>query len=192
MDSADSMSETAWSVLDSLAVVPVWIWAAAAFAGAFGIIVLLYIFLILFAPAPRPPRSSEKQYITVLANGAVSQPQSLPCWYDNHVALKEMARNKQIPPEEAYQITDAEVFMSLVVPAYNEQERMSGMLEEAVEYLEEQYGHHGTKSNSSSHGNLQANGQQGEPQRGWEIIIVSDGSKDKTVETALSLREPIS
>lgn len=96
-----------------------------------------------------------------------------------------MARNKQIPPEEAYQITDAEVFMSLVVPAYNEQERMSGMLEEAVEYLEEQYGHHGTKSKSSSHGNLQANGQQSDPQRGWEIIIVSDGSKDKTVETAL-------
>lgn len=185
MDSAVSMPETAWPVLNSLALVPLWIWAAAAFAGVIGIMIVLYIILILFAPAPRPPRSSEKQYITVLADGAVSQPQPLPCWYDNHVALKEMARNKQIPPEEAYQITEAEVFMSLVVPAYNEQERMSGMLEEAVEYLEEQYGYKDTKNRSSGNGSLQASGQRGDPRRGWEIIIVSDGSKDKTVETAL-------
>ena len=75
--------------------------------------------------------------------------------------------------------------MSLVVPAYNEEARMSGMLEEAVDYLQENYGHHGTKSKSSSNGSLQASGQQGDPRRGWEIIIVSDGSTDKTVETAL-------
>ena len=53
---------------------------------------------------------------------------------------------------EKAQISDAEVFMSLVVPAYNEQDRLLGMLEEAVEYLEEQYGHHGTTSKSSSNG----------------------------------------
>ena len=87
--------------------------------------------------------------------------------------------------EEAYQIEAGEVFMSLVVPAYNEEERMSGMLEEAVEYLQESYGHHGTKSKSSSNGSLQASGLQGDPRRGWEIIVVSDGSTDKTVQTAL-------
>ena len=145
----------------------------------------LYISLLLFAPSPRPPRRSEKQYITVQANGKPSQPQPLPCWYDNYVALQQMAREKQIPAEEAYQVSDAEVFMTLVVPAYNEQDRLPGMLEEAVEYLEEQYGHHGTKSKSSSNGTLQASGRQGDPNRGWEILVVSDGSRDKTVETAL-------
>ncbi|KAK3110492.1 dolichyl-phosphate beta-glucosyltransferase [Teratosphaeriaceae sp. CCFEE 6253] len=160
MDSADSVNETVWSTVDAVTSVPGWVWAG-------------------------PPRTSEKQYITVQANGKQLQPQPLPCWYDNYVALQQMARQEQIPPEEAYQVTDAEVFMSLVVPAYNEEDRLPGMLEEAVEYLEEQYGHHGTKSKSSSNGTLQASGQQGDPNRGWEVIIVSDGSRDKTVETAL-------
>ena len=75
--------------------------------------------------------------------------------------------------------------MSLVVPAYNEEQRLSGMLEEAVDYLQESYGHHGTRSKSSSNGSLQASGVQGDPRRGWEILIVSDGSTDKTVQTAL-------
>lgn len=75
--------------------------------------------------------------------------------------------------------------MSVVVPAFNEEHRLSGMLEEAADYLQENYGHHGTKSKSSSNGNLQAVGQQGDARRGWEILVVSDGSTDKTVETAL-------
>ncbi|EMC99028.1 glycosyltransferase family 2 protein [Baudoinia panamericana UAMH 10762] len=185
MDSAESIPETAWSALDMLAQIPIWAWALGAVIGAFGTIVLPYILLLLLAPTPRPPRASEKQYITVGSNGKATQPQALPCWYDNYVALKEMVRQKQIPAEEAYQIGEAEVFMSLVVPAYNEEQRLSGMLEEAVEYLEEQYGHHGTKSKSSSNGSLQASGRQADPRRGWEIIIVSDGSTDQTVETAL-------
>lgn len=87
--------------------------------------------------------------------------------------------------EEAFQVEAGEVFMSVVIPAYNEEERLPGMLEETVDYLQQSYGHHGTKSKSSSNGSLQASGRQGDPRRGWEIIIVSDGSTDKTVETAL-------
>ncbi|KAK5133207.1 hypothetical protein LTR08_008042 [Meristemomyces frigidus] len=185
MDSADSIPEAAWTALDTLAQVPMWAWAIVGIAGAFGITVLLYICFRLIISTPRPPRPSEKQYITVQADGSVSPAQALPCWYDNHVALKEMARQKQISQEEAFQVTDAECFMSLVVPAYNEEERISEMLEEAVEYLEQQYGHHGTRSKSSSNGSLQASGIQGDPRRGWEIIIVSDGSRDKTIDTAL-------
>ena len=97
-----------------------------------------------------------------------------------------MSRKGLIPREESHQITDAECFMTLVIPAYNEMHRLNGMLEEAVEYLEEQYGHHGTPSRSSSNGKLQASGQQGDPRRGWEIILVSDGSTDKTVNVALN------
>jgi dolichyl-phosphate beta-glucosyltransferase len=96
-----------------------------------------------------------------------------------------MARKGLIQHEESFQIEAGEVFMSLVVPAYNEEQRLSGMLEEALDYLQENYAHHGTKSKSSSNGGLQASGSQGDPRRGWEIILVSDGSTDKTVQTAL-------
>lgn len=145
-----------------------------------------YLAIFIFAPNPRPARKSERSYVTVLPNGSISQSQQLPCWYDNHLALKEMVKKKQIAPEESYQISEAELFMTLVVPAYNEEERLSGMLEEAVEYLEQSYGHHGTKSKSSSNGTLQAQGKEADPRRGWEILIVNDGSRDKTIETALS------
>ncbi|KAF2768123.1 hypothetical protein EJ03DRAFT_328498 [Teratosphaeria nubilosa] len=189
MDAANTIPGSLWTLYGWLDEIPVGIWAAGVvilgIAGAFGIIVLLTAALKYLAPVPRLPRRSEKQYITVEANGEVSKPQPLPCWYDNHVALRDMASKGQIPPEQAYQIADAEVSMTLVVPAYNEEARITGMLEEAVEYLEEQYGHHETPSKSSTNGSLQASGQQGDPRRGWEIIIVSDGSKDKTVEIVL-------
>lgn len=96
-----------------------------------------------------------------------------------------MAKDGQISSREAHQAADAELFMTLVIPAYNEQDRLRGMLEEAVEYLEAQYGHHGTKSKSSSNGSMQANGRQADPWRGWEILLVSDGSTDQTIATAL-------
>jgi dolichyl-phosphate beta-glucosyltransferase len=85
--------------------------------------------------------------------------------------------------------------MSVVVPAYNEEDRLAGMLEEAVNYLEHMYGTLGNESEGAietrsmrkrkPNGNA-TNGHATDSAsaRGWEIIIVSDGSTDRTEEVA--------
>jgi dolichyl-phosphate beta-glucosyltransferase len=52
---------------------------------------------------------------------------------------------------------------------------MSGMLEEAVEYLQ-----------STFPQPLQSHSTPGDKPKGWEILVVNDGSSDKTIDTALS------
>lgn len=85
--------------------------------------------------------------------------------------------------------------MSLVVPAYNEEDRLVTMLSEAVEVLQQEYStsidlsdEKGTRKKATTDGNAFPNGhaQSVNPKpQGWEILIVSDGSTDKTVEIAL-------
>ncbi|KAI5288230.1 dolichyl-phosphate beta-glucosyltransferase [Ascosphaera aggregata] len=102
--------------------------------------------------------------------------------------------------------------MSVVVPAYNEEERLPGMLEEAVAYLEANYeiGYsdiNNAKTSNPGTGNdaadthtptrrrrkIQEHIPKSDltttPRRNWEIIIVSDGSTDRTVETALTFTQ---
>ncbi|XP_029028738.1 dolichyl-phosphate beta-glucosyltransferase [Betta splendens] len=55
--------------------------------------------------------------------------------------------------------------LSVVIPAYNEELRMPVMLDEAMEYLE--------------------NRQKQKPSFTFEVIVVDDGSKDKTTEVGL-------
>lgn len=55
--------------------------------------------------------------------------------------------------------------LSVVIPAYNEELRMPVMLDEAMEYLE--------------------NRQKQNPCFTYEVIVVDDGSKDKTTEVAM-------
>ncbi|KAF2138193.1 glycosyltransferase family 2 protein [Aplosporella prunicola CBS 121167] len=90
--------------------------------------------------------------------------------------------------------------MSVVVPAYNEEQRLGGMLEEAVEFLQREYGDaHGAEVEAQSPSvtakslNEEQHVLNGEARgdkvtrkgSGWEILIVSDGSSDKTEEYAL-------
>ncbi|KAL2818441.1 nucleotide-diphospho-sugar transferase [Aspergillus cavernicola] len=187
------MAVTAWSdtcihCAELLASVPPSVILAAVCATAAGLFVSLYIFLSLVAPVPRKSLPEEKTYRTISVDGSITEPRPLPSW---NLAPGSKKGNLTV--------TEPELFMSLVVPAYNEKDRLGGMLEEAVNYLERMYG---TLANGHEEKVLRqrkhaANGQatgsvNGKtansmpPGKGWEIIIVSDGSTDNTEEMAFS------
>src|SRR6266516_325125 len=78
--------------------------------------------------------------MTVDYSGKATAPEQLPCWRDEWLAKREAAQKKGDFSDNDVPIDEAEVFISIVVPAYNEEKRLSGMLEEAVEYLQREYG----------------------------------------------------
>lgn len=182
-------------------------------------------------PEPRKPLPSEKTFTTIEATGSVTAPAPLPCWYDDLARRINAARKKQEQEEEPQekesdiesQIEPAELFMTLVVPAYNEEHRLTGMLEEAVNFLENAYGTGNAgpgdiveiaeekESASTPTGKTtrrrKANGSSTSAPKsslpppssststskptippnatkGWEILLIDDGSTDGTVETA--------
>nr|AAF01464.1 dolichyl-phosphate beta-glucosyltransferase [Histoplasma capsulatum] len=160
-----------------------------------GFILFGYTLLILVAPRPRPPLPPEEKYKTIAQDGSITEPQLLPCWQDSL---------GNPTTDNTKEMEKAELFMSVVVPAFNEEDRLGGMLEEAVNYLERTYGklaecqqdgtllHEVTKCERTRRRKLDggANGSANRsadmPVRGWEILVVSDGSTDGTVETALA------
>lgn len=161
--------------------------------------VKLYTLLYFVAPIPRPARPSEKTYKTILPNGKASETRQLPCWLDSWRARKELRKSEDESGESYQGIEEPEIFMSVVVPAYNEETRLTGMLEEAVDFLQTHYGDtYGTKveqktqskpssKRTTNDNSLSSNGRaSNQPSPlGWEIVIVSDGSTDKTVDIAL-------
>ena len=154
-----------------------------------------YLALFIVAPIPRPPLRSEKTYRTIEPGEYSGDARPLPCWQDNYNAQKEAARRRGDSTEKNLQVEEAEVFMSLVVPAYNEEERLGIMLTEAVEYLQHAYGSEATKTHANGNRAKRKDATQeisngyaksdSSRLRGWEILVVSDGSTDKTINTAL-------
>lgn len=59
----------------------------------------------------------------------------------------------------------ASVYLSIIVPAYNEQDRMPSMLHDTLRHLEKR--------------------QRQDPKFTFEIIIVDDGSRDDTPQVAI-------
>ncbi|KAF1811194.1 nucleotide-diphospho-sugar transferase [Eremomyces bilateralis CBS 781.70] len=137
---------------------------------------LLYTLLVIAAPIPRESRPGEKAFRTVLRNGKVSGPKQLPCWIDRWKAAKQLTFSEPTIPGHAPRpkIDDAELLLSVVVPAYNEEKRLGVMLDEAVSFLR-------SKSDGSAGWSKSTEAVQG-----WEILVVSDGSTDKTEDKAIA------
>lgn len=168
-----------------------------------------YIAIYLVSPVPRRPLPSEKKFRTIGPDEKVTEEEELPCWQDSYVARKKAAEEKGEAAEKSIEVEDAEVFMSLVVPAYNEEERLGIMLTEAVQYLQENYSatapkketqatpNGSAKKRNPTTLNPQPNGHASpspttSPTTGWEILIISDGSTDNTISTALDFAKTLS
>lgn len=144
--------------------------------------------------------NSEKTFRNISPDGRISEANQLPCWTDKYNARKLEAFGQGVKHDKGSGLEEPEVFISLVVPAYNEAERLNAMLTEAVDYLRSEYGTANGKS-SQRNGILKettnrtkevANGimstshtSMNPEATGWEVLIVSDGSTDKTIESAL-------
>ncbi|GAB1318869.1 dolichyl-phosphate beta-glucosyltransferase [Madurella fahalii] len=153
-----------------------------------------YILLHLLAPKPRHPLPSEKTYVTTNSDGSVSASRPLPCWYDRWRA--EGRLNQQYPtipagfpvPEEPT-IEPAEVEMSVVIPAYNEEARITEALKEMVEYLDQQFGRpNGNSESSQRQQQQQKPAQRKEDKRGrattpHRLVFKRDSSKPGGAKT---------
>ena len=137
------------------------------------------------APKPRGVILSEKTYITSKPDGTATSTRQLPCWYDRWLVERRLQRKRGADASEpTSNVEPAELRLSVVFPAYNEEERILPTLEEAVAYLDENVGRSNRKSKRDTAKGRHHRGQSA-PGSGYEIIIVNDGSRDKTVQVAL-------
>ncbi|CAD6498807.1 BgTH12-04466 [Blumeria graminis f. sp. triticale] len=148
------------------------------------ILFFFYAALFFLVPKPRAPLASERTYITSDPSTKVTKPRNLPCWHDVWLQNRQgTANSSNTLGKYTSFIDEPEIEMSVVVPAYNEEERLTVMLEEAVEYLEAEYGRKPKQLEKSKVTREQPSGHR--VVGGYEILIVNDGSSDKTVEVAL-------
>ncbi|KAI1394117.1 glycosyltransferase family 2 protein [Hypoxylon trugodes] len=154
----------------------------------------LYAVLHLIAPKPRAVLPSEKTYTSTTPTG--TERRQLPCWHDRWLADRHASEIRTLNDDptqpsiaDTGSIEPAEVRMSVVFPAYNEEDRILPTLKEAVEYLDATYGR-SPRSNPKTRtaGGSTRRHVKNAPREdvaGYEILIVNDGSKDKTVQVAL-------
>jgi len=113
------------------------------YGGIFSLIVLIIMFLVV---------------LTVTTGNAIAVVDRYP----SEATFVTEDSKKEFP---FYQ-EKSECSLSVVVPAYNEEERLPVMLDETLAYLEDR--------------------QKSDPAFSFEIIIVDDGSKDKTTQVGLA------
>ncbi|KAK9152318.1 hypothetical protein Syun_010627 [Stephania yunnanensis] len=82
--------------------------------------------------------------------------------YEAHPVIEDPNSLKQVPCPSVFD--PAEKYMSLIIPAYNEEHRLSGALDETMSYLQQR----AAKDKSFS----------------YEVLIVDDGSSDGTSRIA--------
>ncbi|PNP41639.1 hypothetical protein TGAMA5MH_06424 [Trichoderma gamsii] len=193
---------------------PLWEWIKATpvpiLLGLFVALILfglvsLFILLHLVASKPRPVLSSEKTYITSSPSGKTT-PRALPCWYDRWLAERHLSEQRPRsgeanPTPDVGSIEPAELLLSVVFPAYNEEDRVIPTLEEAVEYLDKHFGRTAAPAAGAKNplspttkkrhvqGAAGATDPKDQGLSGYEIIIVNDGSRDKTVDVVLDFAQ---
>lgn len=155
----------------------------------------VYLAIFIAAPIPRESFDSEKFFHAVDVDIGRSLPDAI------RVRRKQVQDISNFSNSE-FEIEDPEVLISIVVPAFNEENRLGVMLRETVDYLQQAYGNASPTINSNGVLNGKKSGGKNpstarshrvdsenkatfsEP-TGWEILVVSDGSTDRTTATAL-------
>lgn len=162
-----------------------------------------FVFLHLVAPKPRPALPSEKTYITTSPKSPKPTPPApLPCWYDRWLAERQATEEAKAqaaadtPAENQSTeatpsggtIEPAELRLSVVFPAFNEEKRIIPTLEEAVEYLDAHIGRPNKPAKIAPSGSTKRHSVRhahDEEAHGYEILVVNDGSTDGTVDVVL-------
>ncbi|KAH6660718.1 family 2 glycosyltransferase [Truncatella angustata] len=168
-------------------------------AAALVLFFALYAGLHLVAPKPRSVLSRERHYKTTTGDGKWIL-KKLPCWHDRWLAERhasETRTNNHVHIPDTGAIEPASLRLSVVIPAYNEEKRILPALEEAVRYLDAKFGREPRPATAdekpilspttSTHRRIK-NPPQAEL-AGYEIIVVNDGSRDRTEDVVLTFSQ---